>query len=62
MSGTAVRGTNYTMSVVRFTIPANAASSTVVCGGDPAEHGEDRHHDTDLRHWLHLGSTKIGHG
>ena len=29
MSGTAVRGTNYTMSVVRFTIPANAASSTV---------------------------------
>jgi hypothetical protein len=30
MTGTAVRGTNYTMSIVRFSIPANAASGTVV--------------------------------
>lgn len=29
MTGTAVRNSNYTTSVVRFTIPNNAASATV---------------------------------
>ncbi len=30
MSGTAIRGTNYTLSLNRFSIPANAASGTIV--------------------------------